>query len=234
MATFCKECEKKGMVVLAFSKGFCKSHQYLKEGYDKRSINQKSIDRKKEELKNNPQKRKDEPEGLNSEVVFVSPSPESFDGKENNHIVHDEMGMWEEPKGIDESLVNLSADLDMVMSLFIRYKYANRQGLVKCFCCPVVLPIKEITNGHYIKRANRAMRFLESNLRPQCKQCNNDHNYDEIPFTNALEAEIPGITSDLKELSKTTYKATRSELKSLLYEYRGKLDMLKHKIIVKK
>lgn len=48
MATFCSECKKKGKTVLSFSKGFCTSHQYLKPGFDKRSINQRAIDREKE------------------------------------------------------------------------------------------------------------------------------------------------------------------------------------------
>lgn len=169
---------------------------------------------------------------LNSRIDWVSPSPESFDGEKTGRYIMDEVGATG-CCGIDESLVNLSTDLDMVLSLYIRHKYADKNGMVKCFTCPVILPIKEIQNGHYVKRSNRATRFLELNCRPQCPTCNQDHNYDEMPYTNALEREQKGLAEQLKELGKETYKATRSELKTLLIEYRSKLAVLKTKIQTK-
>jgi len=235
MAKFCIECDRKGIVRQVFSGDWCGSHQYLNPKKDKRSINERAVAKRKEEKKRKPTKAgwfdvqaafKDE---LNSKIVYAETTPESYDGERIDVGNMDEMPMWD---GVDESLANLSSDLDMVMSLYIRHKYSDSKGMVKCFTCPVVLPIKEIQNGHYIKRGNRATRFLEANLRPQCPTCNQDHNYDETPYTNALEAEQPGLAAELNELGKLTYKATREELKSLLIEYRAKLEILKKKLII--
>lgn len=243
MALFCCICESMGKSVLNFSKdkntglGYCGGHQTRRTDKKFQSMQQKAIEKHKanptKQIVKEPRFKRagtfDE-SVLNSAIIPITPTPESYDGKETGRYIIDEMGVTGEC-GIDESLANLSSDLDYVMSLYIRYKYADAKGYVKCFTCTVSLPIKDITNGHYVKRGQRATRFLESNLRPQCKSCNNDHNYDETPYTNALEAEQPGLAAELKELGKLTYKATRDELKQALIEYRNKLEILKRKYV---
>lgn len=220
--------------------GYCKSHQYLRTDTDKRTPLQKAIEKAKlqthvvtKELRfQSPKKIHKgtfDESVLNSEIKFIPPTPECYEGKETGRYIMDEVGVTG-ACGIDESLVNLSADLDMVMSLYIRHKYADKNGMVKCFCCPKVLAIKEIHNGHYCKRGHKATRFMEENMRPQCPECNQDHNYDETAYTNALEAEHEGITVRLKERAQLVYKATRSELKELLIEYRHKFELVKKTI----
>lgn len=238
-----KFCNEPNCSYPVFGKGFCRNHQYMREDYDRRSIVQKAMDKEKANptkklVFEKPKEQKRKPgyfvlpeEEVNS-IINYQPAPEEgFDGELTSYVTLDEIGQIAATmdKGIDESLANLSSDLDAVMSLYIRNKYANKDGLVKCFTCTAVLPIKQIHCGHYVKRGERATRFLESNLKPQCASCNNDHNYDETPYTNELEAETPGITNELKELAKTTHKATRNDLKMQLIEYRSKLEVLKHK-----
>ena len=78
----------------------------------------------------------------------------------------------ESNSGNNTSLSNLIDDLDFVFSRYIRLKYADENGYVKCFTCPEFLFWKEIENGHYVSRSNQATRFLEDNCRPQCGFCN--------------------------------------------------------------
>lgn len=128
-----------------------------------------------------------------------------------------------------ESIQNLISDLDVVMSQYIRNKYADNKGIVGCFTCSKKLPIAEMTNGHYISRSHYGLRFLPENLRPQCYHCNGKHETDTEPFRQALERENKGITEYLERLAREVYKPTRDELKELLIEYRYKLNDIKKK-----
>lgn len=128
-----------------------------------------------------------------------------------------------------ESIQNLISDLDVVMSQYIRNKYADSKGVVGCFTCSKKLPIAEMTNGHYISRSHYGLRFLPENLRPQCVFCNGKHETDTEPFRQALERENKGITEYLERLARDVYKPTRDELKELLIEYRYKLQAVKRK-----
>lgn len=232
MATFCDipNCDQLSFRTDKLTrKHYCRNHyRYYSTDLSKLSITQKAIQRHKAEKIAN---QLTEDEIFNTEIKYLTPTPECYDGKETGRILTDEFGQWSTENGVDESLVNLSNDLDYVLSLYIRYKYSDSAGMVKCFTCPKVLPIKEIQNGHYVKRSHKATRHLYSNCRPQCPECNNDHNYDETPYTNALEAEQPGLAEQLKELGKQTYKATRDELKQQLIELRSHLEILKLKIV---
>ena len=129
----------------------------------------------------------------------------------------------------DESLQNLISDLDAVFSLYIRHKYANDKGIVKCFTCPKELHVSQIQNGHYTSRSHYGLRFLENNAKPQCPSCNSNHETNIEPFKTALEKEQPGITEWLEEQARQVYKPTRDEIKQLLAEYRFKLSLVKKK-----
>ncbi len=71
-----------------------------------------------------------------------------------------------------KSVSKLKKEADRIFSIYIRKKYANKNGEVKCYTCPKVLPWKEIQNGHFVSRSNLATRFDEDNCRPQCVGCN--------------------------------------------------------------
>jgi hypothetical protein len=126
-----------------------------------------------------------------------------------------------------ESIQNLIQDLDVVFSQYIRYKYADVDGIVECFTCSKKLPISQMSAGHYIARGNYGLRFMEDNTRVQCYQCNGKHETDILPFKTKLESERKRITEWLEEQSRQVYKPTRDELKQLLIEYRYKLNDLK-------
>lgn len=130
----------------------------------------------------------------------------------------------------NESLSNLDADLVYIFSLYIRLKYADKNGMVKCFTCPKVLHYTKIHNSHYIHRTDQATRHLEANCKPMCPSCNNLHNEDNEPYKAALELESSGITDWLLEQSRMVYKPTISEFKEMIIDYRYKVEILKSKL----
>lgn len=130
----------------------------------------------------------------------------------------------------DESIKNLVQDLDAVFSLYIRLKYADNEGMVKCYTCPKQLHYTQIQNGHFESRYNYSTRWLNDNCRPQCPQCNSKHeNHPEI-FGAELEKERKGLVEYLKEQAKQIYKPTREELKQIIKGYRFDVKLLKCKL----
>lgn len=63
-------------------------------------------------------------------------------------------------------------DADRQVSTHVRQTRADKKGLVKCYTCTVILPIKRIHNGHYISRQYKFTRWDLDNCRPQCFACN--------------------------------------------------------------
>ena len=76
------------------------------------------------------------------------------------------------PKKKERTQAKLKKDFDALFSRYIRQKYANEEGMVKCYTCSTIKHWKEIQNGHWIPRNNLATRFSEDNCRPQCVACN--------------------------------------------------------------
>lgn len=119
------------------------------------------------------------------------------------------------------------ADLDLVFSRYIRHKYANKDGLVKCYTCDSLEPVNMMTNGHYISRSHMYLRWDERNCRPQCDTCNCRKHGNIAVYTKLLEEENPGITDILLEESRMPYKWSREELLSMIGDYSKRLKQLK-------
>lgn len=70
------------------------------------------------------------------------------------------------------SLPSLITKADALTSLYIRQKYADEAGNVKCVSCSTVLHWKDAHCAHFIGRAKKATRWMEENLHPACPSCN--------------------------------------------------------------
>lgn len=115
----------------------------------------------------------------------------------------------------------LKKELDKVFSQYIRQKYADQNGYVKCYTCGVTKTIKEIQNGHFVSRSYLATRFSEDNCRPQCVGCN-VFGGGRLPiFASNLEKETNGITSRL-------YREAQKIVKD--FPYQAKIDYYKNLI----
>ena len=126
------------------------------------------------------------------------------------------------------SRTNLVAKLDAAVSLWVRTKYADENGMVKCYTCPKTLPIAKMQNGHYVSRAVRSTRWNEENMRPQCFGCNIMQGGQPITFRENLVKEL-GETMVLfvEELRHTLFKPTDAWLLQQIQEYGDKLLRLR-------
>jgi len=132
-------------------------------------------------------------------------------------------------EGFDSERIFLIEDLDHIASKYVRMKEADSDGKVCCYTCNWTGHWKECDCGHYISRSKMLLRWDIRNLRPQCKNCN-QHLYGNIDiFTERLEKENPGITSELLEESRSVYKWTRQEMKELLIYLRSKVKIIEQK-----
>lgn len=76
----------------------------------------------------------------------------------------------------------LKDKLDTLFSEYIRLKYCNYDGFVKCVTCPYIENKKQpsafrfwkdkMQNGHFMPRNKMNTRFEEKNCHPQCENCN--------------------------------------------------------------
>lgn len=129
-----------------------------------------------------------------------------------------------------EERVYTISDLDDYFSQYIRIKYANSEGIVKCYTCDWKGHYKDADCGHFVSRATMLLRWDTRNTRPQCQTCNR-MNYGQIDkFTEMLNEEIPGLAEQLIQEAKEPHKWTRDDLKEMLIDIRAKLKIVKTKL----
>jgi ribosomal protein L37E len=145
--------------------------------------------------------------------------------------IHSTQKRMEEFEDDSESFQNLVQDLDAVFSQYIRCKYADKEGMVECFTSGKKYHWTKIHNGHFIPRTNLATRWLEHNCRPQSEHDNCFLSGNLEVYSKKLEQESPGIVEFLQTIARQVEKPTKDELKSLIIEYRSKLNQVKKKFL---
>lgn len=130
----------------------------------------------------------------------------------------------------EEDLSGLIADADAIFSQFVRLKYADERGLVKCYTCPEVKHWTLMQAGHYIKRGHLYLRWDERNVKPQNRECNELKSGNISEYTKALEIESPGITEILQEEMRIVHKPSREEIRQVISQYTPLVKELKKKL----
>lgn len=102
-----------------------------------------------------------------------------------------------------ESITTLKKKLDEVFSLYIRQKY-EKDGVIECYTCGVVKPLKEMQNAHFWSRSHLSTRWEEKNCRVCCVGCNVFKHGNYIEYTRRLLKEIGQEEFDKLELQKNT------------------------------
>lgn len=123
----------------------------------------------------------------------------------------------------DASVQALKNDLDFVHSRLVRIMAADERGLAHCFTCDKVQHWSMMQLSHFIKRANTLTRWDSRANRCCCKYCNETLDGNLKVFAERLNAEQPGLTEQLTEIARDTYKWGRDEMKQLLSDLRAKL-----------
>ena len=134
---------------------------------------------------------------------------------------------------------NAMRTADIYFSRFIRLKHSvikDFEVFCTCFTCGDVRPIKEMENGHYMKREHKATRYHEDNCRPQCKTCNGDvkHNGKQVYFKKGLEIQIGhDDVIEVERLSKTMIKANGMFYRAIATKYRKLVNDMQEQLGVK-
>jgi len=133
-----------------------------------------------------------------------------------------------ELEGCGESMQNVINDLDVLTSKIVRIRHSDVSGFVDCVVCKGKgrNHWTKMHNSHYIDRRHLGLRFDLNNCNESCPRCNEIHNTDKAPYTNALESLHKGITTYLIEQSHLVHKFTLNELIELRREYIEKLNYL--------
>lgn len=113
----------------------------------------------------------------------------------------------------------LKAKLDIVFSIYIRLRDADKNGYVKCYCCGKILHWKESQNMHFIPRQHMSTRFSEVNCHAGCVKCNYYNNGNIEAYALHLKKDFG---SDIVERL-TIQKAQTSHISTFEYEVLIKL-----------
>lgn len=129
------------------------------------------------------------------------------------------------PKTITQA--KLKKTLDSIFSQYIRRKYADENGMVKCYTCPRIFHWKEIQNGHFISRSYLATRFDENNCRPQCVGDNIFGHGRPLDFEENLKKELGSDYVEAMKLKRhLTVKLDRQWYINRIEEYTILLNSL--------
>jgi len=127
-----------------------------------------------------------------------------------------------------KTISKLKKDLDKVFSLYIRLRYASKDGIVKCFTCDKTAHYKKMHAGHFMSRKHHATRWNEDNVQVQCPKCNLFGQGEQYAFGKLLDIRIAdGTAEELQELSRTTVKYMRFEYEDMIKHYKEKVNAIK-------
>jgi len=122
----------------------------------------------------------------------------------------------------------LIAELDRVFSLYIRQRYADENGIVKCVTCGQRDHWKNMDCGHFISRKNHSVRWDEMNCQVQCKQCNQMLGGMPYEFEDYLVEKYGRDEVEcLKARGHSTMKLMEWELESMITVYKNRITGLK-------
>ena len=118
-----------------------------------------------------------------------------------------------------------------VVSPYIRLKYADSNGYVKCVTCGRVYHYKKMQAGHFIHKLN-ATYFIEMNLHPQCLRCNYYLSGNMGDYRKFMENTYgKDKVEELEITSKPNFKLTDDYLQEVKDYYKPKLDKLLKEIL---
>ena len=115
----------------------------------------------------------------------------------------------------------LKKKVDEWFSKYIRAKYADADGIVRCFTCERPDHVSRMQAGHFASRRHMATRWDEDNVRPQCVSCNIYRHGEQWLFGRNLDGEQPGRAEAIMRRAHEPRKFTVAELNELAIHYRG-------------
>jgi len=102
-----------------------------------------------------------------------------------------------------------------LFSLHIRLKYADCDGMVRCFCCGALKHYKQMHASHFF---HGRLDFSEDNIYPTCPQCNTFRSGNLAIYAERLVAMGVDLVKLRREAE--TIKYSCSDLKKLIEKYK--------------
>ena len=127
-----------------------------------------------------------------------------------------------------KSISKLKKELDKFFSLFIRLRFATKEGLCQCVTCGKVAHYKKMQNGHFQSRRHHATRWNEQNCAVQCVKCNMYEQGEQFKFSLHLDGRYgEGTAKELEYLAKQITKISRSDYEENISYYKDAVKKLK-------
>jgi hypothetical protein len=127
-----------------------------------------------------------------------------------------------------KSISKLKKELDKWFSLFIRLRFATKEGLCQCVTCGKVSHYKKMQNGHFQSRRHHATRWNQKNCAVQCVGCNCFKQGEQFKFSLYLEGRYgEGTAKELEYLAKQITKISRSDYEENISYYKDLVKKLK-------
>ena len=126
------------------------------------------------------------------------------------------------------SISKLKKELDIWFSLFIRLRFATKEGLCQCVTCGKVSHYKKMQNGHFQSRRHHATRWNQKNCAVQCISCNCFQQGQQYKFSIYLDGKYgEGTAKELEYLAKQITKISRSDYEENISYYKDLVKKLK-------
>ncbi len=125
------------------------------------------------------------------------------------------------------TISSLENKLDRIYSEYIRRKDADEGGTTSCVTCQKLLHWKDAHCGHFIKRQNRAARWLEANTHVQCVRCNTYLGGNDAVYAVFIIDRYGRETYDqLMHMRGKEFKRYRTDYEELIETYQNKVKEL--------
>ena len=120
--------------------------------------------------------------------------------------------------------------LDTVFSIWIRMRYTDDNGNVKCVTCPEISHWKAMDAGHFIPKGGgkHAIRYDERACYAQCPHCNRYLDGNQKKYEIFMRSKYgPEVVEELKAKSHETVKWMPHEIQEMIVEFKSKIKELK-------
>lgn len=122
------------------------------------------------------------------------------------------------------SYTQLKKMVDHFFSIWIRRRWAYRDGMTNCVTCGARKHWKELQCGHFVSRVWLPTRWDERNAAPQCGRCNVLERGNMAAYALWLSKEYgPHVMQQLIDLKNTSVKFTRTDLGGMIEEYKRRI-----------
>jgi len=130
-----------------------------------------------------------------------------------------------------ETTTYLKKKLWIVISEYIRRKYADSDGLASCVTCSDRKHWKELQAGHFVPSGSSSyLRYVENNIHPQCYHCNINLWSNPIEYRFFMEREYgKDFVDKMISMRNEPCSLKPYDLKVLTDDYEDKLCRLLNK-----